>query len=222
MCRLVNMNVLSTIDVDSLATVRAHYKVTGVKSHRLCLTIRVIPFYPFLNKYSGPFEPVNQFFFVFLLNLWESFDSLPPLLFQKDVLGVCHLHEFLSRVEATRERILVDNESQLWLLQGHSTLMLVILVIYDPSWCLPISTQSWSWSVIVGLDSSSFLLVVRFISDHVLLVRMLVVPPRLCIDRILFELLILIFLQLLAVFNSLSRYPLLVESVLLRGEEVIV
>ena len=69
MCRLVNMNVLSTIDVDSLATVRAHYKVTGVKSHRLCLTIRVIPFYPFLNKYSGPFEPINKFFFVFLLNL---------------------------------------------------------------------------------------------------------------------------------------------------------
>ncbi len=69
MCWLVNMNVLSTIDVDSLATGRAHYKVTGVKPHCLCLTIRVIPFYPFLNKYSGPFESVNQFFFVFLLNL---------------------------------------------------------------------------------------------------------------------------------------------------------
>ena len=62
----------------------------------------------------------------------------------------------------------------------------------------------------------------RFISDHVLLVRMLVVPPRLCVDCILFEFLILVFLQLFTVFDSLSRYPLLVESVLLRGEEVIV
>lgn len=63
------MNVLSTIDVNSLATGRAHDKVTGVKPHRLCLAVRIIALNAFLNKYSGPFEAVNQFFFVFLLNL---------------------------------------------------------------------------------------------------------------------------------------------------------
>jgi hypothetical protein len=63
---------------------------------------------------------------------------------------------------------------------------------------------------------------VRFIPDHVLLGRMLVVPPRLSIDRILFELRILVFLEFFTVFDSFSRYPLLIESILLRGEEVIV
>jgi hypothetical protein len=63
---------------------------------------------------------------------------------------------------------------------------------------------------------------VRFIPYHVLLGRMLVVPPRLSIDRILFELRILVFFELFTVFDSFSWYPLLIESVLLRGKEVIV
>jgi hypothetical protein len=69
MSRLVNMNVLSTIDVNSLATCRAYYEITRIKPHCLGLAIRIIAFNAFFNKYSGTLEPVNQFFFVFLLNL---------------------------------------------------------------------------------------------------------------------------------------------------------
>jgi hypothetical protein len=63
------MNVLSTIDVNSLATRRAYYEITRIKPHCLGLTIRIIAFNAFFNKYSGALETVNQFFFVFLLNL---------------------------------------------------------------------------------------------------------------------------------------------------------
>ena len=138
-CWLINMNVLSTIDVDCLATWRANNEITRIKPHRLGLAVRVIAFNAFLNKDSGTFEAINKFFFIFLLNLWERFNPLPPLLFQKDVFGVCHLHKLLSGVEATRERILVDNESQLRFLQRQSTLLLNILVIYNSSWCLAVS-----------------------------------------------------------------------------------
>jgi hypothetical protein len=62
------MNVLSTIDVNSLATGRTHNEVTRIKPHCLCLTVWVIAFNPFFNKYSGALEAINQFFFVFLLN----------------------------------------------------------------------------------------------------------------------------------------------------------
>jgi hypothetical protein len=63
---------------------------------------------------------------------------------------------------------------------------------------------------------------VRLIPDHVLLSWMLIVSPWLSIHRILLKLRILVLLQLFAVFDGLSRYPLLIESILLRGKEVIV
>jgi hypothetical protein len=62
------MNVLSTIDVNSLATCRAHNEITRIKPHCLGLTVRIIAFNAFFNKYSGALKAVNQFFFVFLLN----------------------------------------------------------------------------------------------------------------------------------------------------------
>ena len=96
MCRLIYMNVLSTIDVDSLTTGWAHNEVTRIKTHSLSLTVRVITLDSFLNKHSGSFESVNEFFFVFLLNLREGFNPLSPLLFQKNVLGVSYLNKLLS------------------------------------------------------------------------------------------------------------------------------
>ena len=62
----------------------------------------------------------------------------------------------------------------------------------------------------------------RFIADHVLLGRILVVSSMLGIDCVLFELRVLVFLEFFAVFNSISWYSLLIKSVLLRRQEVVI
>ena len=72
------------------------------------------------------------------------------------------------------------------------------------------------------LNNTTVLLIVRIIADHILLRRMLVVSSCLGINGILFELRVLIFLELFTIFDSFSRYPLLIKSILLRGEQIVV
>lgn len=50
------------------------------------------------------------------MDLVEFLNPLLPLLVKKERLGIVDLNELLSGVEAARERVLVDDEVKLWLL----------------------------------------------------------------------------------------------------------
>ena len=117
-CRLAYVDVLCTIDVDSVATIGTNNEVAGVKRDGLRLIIWIIPFNALLNEDSSPFESINQFLLVFLLYLRKSFNPLPPLFLQEYVLRVRHLHELLSRVKAAGEGVFIDDECKLGLLDA--------------------------------------------------------------------------------------------------------
>ena len=117
-CRLAYVDVLCTIDVDSVATIGTNNEVAGVKRDGLRLIIWIIPFDALLNEHSSPFESINQLLLVFLLYLGKRFNPLPPLFLQEYVLRVRHLHELLSRVKAAGEGIFIDDECKLRLLDA--------------------------------------------------------------------------------------------------------
>ena len=117
-CRLAYVDVLCTIDVDSVATIGTNNEVAGVKRDGLRLIIWIIPFDALLNEHSSPFKSINQLFLVFLLYLRKRFNPLPPLFLQEYVLRVRHLHELLSRVKAAGEGVFIDDECKLGLLDA--------------------------------------------------------------------------------------------------------
>jgi hypothetical protein len=117
-CRLAYVDVLCTIDVDSVATSWTNNEVAGVKGDGLRLIIWIIPFDALLNEDSSPFESINQLLLVFLLYLRKRFNPLPPLFLQEYVLRVRHLHKLLSRVKAAGEGIFIDDECKLRLLDA--------------------------------------------------------------------------------------------------------
>jgi len=120
------VNVLGTIDVDGSAWRRKEplHRLKELSCHaRLSrcpvsvggLSIRIVLLNALLNKDRSTFEAIYQLGLVLFLNLRESFDPLPPLLFKIDLFRFRNFNEFLSARKPTRQRVLVDNKSKLGL-----------------------------------------------------------------------------------------------------------